>query len=105
MTIAGKAMEALLAPRNVVLVGASDKNWSPRIRDNLARFGFEGGVYPVNPNRTEMWGGRCYADLSQLPEAPDHLALLVPNEPSIEMLEAGGRLGARSASLYAAGFG
>ena len=94
-----------MAPRNVVLVGASDKNWSPRIWDNLIRFGFAGRVYPVNPNRSEMWGVRCYASLSQLPEAPDHLALLVPNEPSLVQLEAGGKLGARSASLYAAGFG
>jgi len=26
---------ALMAPRNVVLVGASDRNWAPRIWDNL----------------------------------------------------------------------
>ena len=58
-----KNIAALMAPRNVVLVGASDKNWSPRIWDNLVRFGFEGRVYPVNPNRTEIWGTRCYASL------------------------------------------
>ncbi len=50
-----------------------------------------------------MWGVRCYADLSDLPEAPDHLALLVPNEQSLEMLETGGRLGARSASHLCSG--
>lgn len=96
---------ALMAPRNVVLVGASEKNWSPRIWDNLVRFGFEGRVFPVNPNRTEMWGTRCYASLADLPEAPDHLALFVPHEQTLAVLESGGKLGARSASLYAAGFG
>jgi acetyltransferase len=98
-------IDALMAPRNVVLVGASDQNWSARIWDNLVRFGFEGRIYPVNPNRAEIWGARCYAGLSELPEAPDHLALLVPNEPSLIALEEAGRLGARSASLFAAGFG
>lgn len=96
---------ALMAPRNVVLVGASDHNWSPRIWDNLIRFGFEGRVFPVNPNRAEMWGVRCYPSLADLPQAPDHLALFVPNEQTLAVIETGGRLGARSASIYAAGFG
>ena len=98
-------IEALFAPRNVVLVGASDKNWSPRVWDNLHRFGYAGKVYAVNPNRSEMWGARCYASLADLPERPDHLALFVPNEQSLQILEEGGLLGARSASIYAAGFG
>ena len=98
-------ISALMAPRNVVLVGASDRNWSPRIRDNLKRFGFEGAVYAVNPNRSELWGARCYPTLADLPEPPDHLALFVPNEASLDMVEFGGSLGARSASIYAAGFG
>ena len=94
-----------MAPRNVVLVGASDRNWAPRIWDNLKRFGFEGQVFPVNPNRTELWGARCYPSVADLPETPDHLALFVPKEQTLEILETAGRLGARSASIYAAGFG
>ena len=94
---------ALLAPRNVVLVGASDRNWSARVHENLRRFGFEGGVYLVNPNRAELWGERCYPSLADIPEAPDHLAIFVPADQTIDVLE--NASGARSASLYAAGFG
>ena len=94
-----------MAPRSVALVGASDRNWSPRVWDNLVRFGFPGGVYPVNPGRAEIWGARCYASLEDLPEPPDHLALFVPNEQTIEAVAAGARLGARGATIYAAGFG
>ena len=100
-----KNIGALFAPRNVVLVGASDRNWAPRIWDNLARFGFEGQVYPVNPNRSEIWGVRCYSSISELPEPPDHLALFVPKEQTLEALEEAGKLGARSATIFAAGFG
>ena len=96
---------ALMAPRNVALVGASDRNWSPRVWDNLVRFGFAGGVYPVNPGRAEIWGARCHASLEDLPEPPDHLALFVPNEQSIEAIASGARLGARRATIFAAGFG
>ncbi len=100
-----KNIDALFAPRNVALVGASDKNWSVRVWENLRRFGYEGGVYPINPNRDQIWGGRCYASLDDLPEPADHLALFLPAEQSLQILEQGGRAGARSATLYAAGFG
>ncbi len=101
------SLSALFNPRNVVLVGASDRpgHWSGRVWGNLARLGFKGGVYAVNPGRREIFGARCYPDLAALPEAPDHLAIFVPADVTLEMLEAGARLGARSATLYAAGFG
>ena len=99
------SIRALFAPRNVVLVGASDRNWSPRVYGNLRRFGYEGAVYLVNPNRDELWGQRCYSTLADLPEAPDHLALFTPAGASLTLLEEGAALGARSATLFAAGFG
>ena len=96
---------ALMSPRNVVIVGASDRNWSPRIWTNLRRFGFAGRVFPVNPTRSEIWGEKCFPDLRSLPEPPDHLALLIPRDQTLETLEIGGKAGARSATLFAAGFG
>jgi acyl-CoA synthetase (NDP forming) len=101
------SVAALLHPNNVVLVGASDRSghWSPRVWDNLRRFAFKGNVYAVNPGRTEIWGTRCYPDLASLPEPPDHLALFVPADVTLEVLEEAGALGARGATLFAAGFG
>ncbi|MDP2355019.1 MAG: acetate--CoA ligase family protein [Beijerinckiaceae bacterium] len=96
-------ISALLAPRNVVLVGASDRNWSARVYENLRRFEFEGAVYLVNPNRAELWGHRCYPSIADIPETPDHLAIFVPADQTLDTLSNAG--GARSASLYAAGFG
>lgn len=101
------AIHALFNPRNVVLVGASDRHdhWSKRVWDNLRRFGFAGRVLPVNPNRTSIWDTPCYKDLAALPEPPDHLAIFTPAETTLAVLREGGRAGARSATLYAAGFG
>ena len=96
---------ALFAPRNVALVGASDRNWSPRVRSNLLRFGYGGRIMLVNPNRTELWGEPCYASIADLPEPPDHLALFVPADNSLDILEESKSLGARSATFFAAGFG
>ncbi|HEY7384451.1 MAG TPA: acetate--CoA ligase family protein [Beijerinckiaceae bacterium] len=104
---AGHGVEALLAPRNVVLVGASDRpgHWSGRVWLNLRRFRFAGHVYPVNPNRSEIWGARCYAGVHDLPEAPDHLAVFIPADMTLRTLEEAAACGARGATLFAAGFG
>ncbi len=104
---APKNIDALLNPRNVALVGASDRDghWSKRVFDNLRRFGFAGGVYPVNPNRSEIWGTPCFHSLALAPQAPDHLAIFTPAETVLDVLRAGAAAGARSATIYAAGFG
>jgi acetyltransferase len=109
MQRAGKtsAIARLFHPDNVVLVGASDRpgHWSGRVWDNLRRFGYAGRVFPVNPNRSEIWGAPCFPKLDALPEAPDHLAIFTPAETTVQILRDGGAAGAASATLYAASFG
>lgn len=98
---------ALLRPRNIVLVGASDRprHWSGRVFENLRRFGFEGGVYPVNPKRDAIWGVPCYPSVDQLPETPDHVVSFLPADLVFGLMEESARAGARSALVFAGGFG
>jgi acetyltransferase len=102
-----RPLERLFNPRNVVLVGASDRpgHWSGRVWLNLERFGFPGRVFPVNPNRAEIWGAACYPDIASLPEPPDHLAIFVPKERLSQVLSDGIGRGMSGATIYAAGFG
>jgi acyl-CoA synthetase (NDP forming) len=102
-----RSLERLFNPRNVVLVGASDRpgHWSGRVWLNLDRFSFPGRVFPVNPNRTEIWGAPCFPDINSLPEAPDHLAVFVPRERLLPVLADGIRQGVGGITIYAAGFG
>ena len=86
MTLPSKsadAVRALLSPKNVAIVGASDRpgSWSKKVFRSLSRTGFAGPVYPVNPRSSTVWDGRtCYSDLGSLPEAPDHVVVLVFRE-------------------------
>ena len=98
---------ALTAPRNAVLVGASDRpgSWAARVWHNLNRYQFPGPIYLINPRRTEIWGQPCYPDFKALPEAPDHMVVLVPAAGVIETLKRGAAAGARSATVFSAGFG
>jgi acetyltransferase len=110
MTTASRGKDtigALFHPNNVVLVGASDRpgHWSRRVHDNLKRFGFAGKIFPVNPNRNNIWGSACYPRLDALPEPPDHIAIFTPAGTTLQILTEGGTAGARSATVYAAGFG
>ena len=99
---------ALLAPRNIAIVGASDRagGWSKRVWQALCRVGYAGQIYPVNPRNATIWDGMtCYPDLLSLPERPDHVVVLVPGEAAIAAIEEAGRAGARSATVFASGFG
>jgi acyl-CoA synthetase (NDP forming) len=102
-----KKVEALTAPRNAVLVGASDRpgSWAARVWRNLNRYEFPGPIYLINPRRTEIWDKPCYPDFQSLPEPPDHLVVLVPASGVIETLRSGAAAGARSATVFSAGFG
>jgi acetyltransferase len=98
---------ALTAPRNVVLVGASDRpgSWAARVWHNLRRYEFPGPIYLINPRRSEIWEQPCYADFQALPQAPDHMVVLVPAAGVIDTLQRGAAAGARSATVFSAGFG
>jgi acetyltransferase len=98
---------ALLNPKNVVILGATDKpgNWAERANRNLARYGFTGAVYPMNPSRDEIWGTRCYRSFADLPEKPDHIVVIIPARMVPDALRDAARAGARSATVFSSGFG
>jgi acetyltransferase len=100
-------VEALLNPRNVVIVGASDApgNWAMRAFKNLQRYQFPGAVYPVNPRRDQVWNMRCYASFDALSEPPDHVVLVIPAPLVPDALRAAAKAGARSATVMSSGFG
>ncbi|HEY2231556.1 MAG TPA: acetate--CoA ligase family protein [Xanthobacteraceae bacterium] len=101
-------VHALLCPANIAIVGASDRpgSWSGGVRRALARSGFAGKVYPVNPRNTTVWNGEtCYPSLRDLPERPDHVVVLVPGAAAAATITEAGRSGARSATVFSSGFG
>src|SRR5258708_2862089 len=89
-------VDALLAPKNVVIVGASDRkgSWGWRSWRNLRAHGFPNQIFPLNPNRDEVWGTNCYRSFADLPEAPDHLAIFVPADMVPNAIRSGASAGA-----------
>ncbi|SDH60960.1 acetyltransferase [Bradyrhizobium sp. Rc2d] len=101
-----KSIHAMLHPRNIVLVGATDKpgNYAERIWNNLIKYGYEGGLYPVNARRDTIWGVPCYKDFASLPERPDHVLVLVPARSAVQVIRDAAAAGARSATIVTSGF-
>src|SRR5215471_18569146 len=101
-----KRVHAMLHPRNIVLVGATDKpgNYADRIWNNLVKYGFKGGLYPLNSRRETIWGVPCYKDFASLPDKPDHVLVLVPARFAVQVIRDAAASGARSATIVTSGF-
>ena len=101
-----KRIHAMLHPRNIVLVGATDKpgNYAERIWNNLIKYKYAGGLFPINAKREQIWGVPCYKDFASLPEKPDHVLVLVPARFAVQVIRDAAAAGARSATIVTSGF-
>lgn len=96
--------QALFAPRSVALVGASGdarKN-TARPQRYLAKHGYAGRVFPINPARQEVLGARAFQSVRDVPGEVDHAFIMV--EEVEQALEDCGAKGVRVASIYSNGF-
>ena len=99
-------LEPLLNPRSIAMIGASAN--PGRIGgmplELLTRFGFSGGIYPVNPKYQEVFGLRCWPDIEAVPEPVDLAVLAVAAADVTPMLRRCHARGISAAIVYAAGF-
>lgn len=98
--------QALLAPRSIALVGASDdaSKTSSRPLQYLRRAGYEGRIYPINPRRKMVLGETAWPSLSELPTVPDHVFILTPTDDAIGAAAECARLGVPVVTILASGF-
>ena len=98
-------LQALLRPRSVAVVGASPKgSTGGRILGNVLASGYQGAVYPVNPNYTEVRGRPCFSSIDSLPEVPDCVVVALPATRVLAVVEEAVAAGAPSGIVVAEGF-
>jgi acetyl-CoA synthetase len=71
---------------------------------NLARAGFEGPVWGVNPKRDEVLGRPCVPTVADLPEPVDALVVAIPAPGVADVVRAGAKHGCAGAVVLSAGF-
>lgn len=83
-------LAALFRPRSIAFLGASGRPNTPASRGlrNCLRHGFKGGLYPVNPKYTELFGARCFPSLSALPEVPELVMIGLGAEATLDAVAA-----------------
>ena len=99
-------LRPLLYPCSVAIVGASAD--PAKIGYRPLRFlldqGFQGRIFPVNPNSPSVQGLKAYPSLTALPEVPELAVIIVSAARVPEVLTEAGRLGVRAVLVISSGF-
>jgi acyl-CoA synthetase (NDP forming) len=96
----------LLNPRSVAVIGASDDplRIGGRPIAYMLGQGFEGKIFPVNPNRATVQGLPAYPSVEALPETPDVAIVIVPANLALGAIQSLAARGTAAAILFSAGF-
>ncbi len=99
-------LDGLFAPKSIAIVGASkssDKVGAITLR-NIIDSGYQGRVYPVNPNEIDINGLRCYSSTTDIEEIPDLVVIAVPSSSVAEVLISAGEKGVKNILIFTAGY-
>jgi acyl-CoA synthetase (NDP forming) len=82
------SIHKMLNPRSIAVVGATPRmQYGGRFLAASLKAKDRVRVYPVNPRYPEVLGARCYPTISDLPEAPDLVGIVVPYDQVMETLQ------------------
>jgi acetate---CoA ligase (ADP-forming) len=102
----GEGLEALLRPRSIAIIGASQDpaKIGGRPLHLLRRYGYAGQIYPINPRAAEVQGLRAYSSVMDVPEAPDLALIAVEAEKAPDAVEQCAARGVRGVVVFSSGF-
>lgn len=106
MTATRTALDRLLAPRSIALVGASrdPSKFGGRPLAALLRHGYGGELVAVNPAREEIQGVPCVPSPSDLPEGIDLAVVLLPADAVTDAVRACIDRGVGAVAVFSGGF-
>ncbi len=98
-------MKTFFRPASVAVIGASERQNSlgGQIVMNL-QYGYEGKIYPVNPNYSEIYGLPAFPSTEAIPGPVDLAIVIVPAPAVPEALKSCARKGIRRVMIESAGF-
>ena len=99
------SIHKMLNPRSIAIVGATPRmQYGGRFLAAALKAKDRIRVYAVNPRYDEIMGVRSYPSVTDLPEAPDVVGIVVPYDQVLDVLRESHRKGAGSAIVISAGF-
>ncbi|MBS3810154.1 MAG: CoA-binding protein, partial [Desulfobacterales bacterium] len=99
-------LDEVFAPRGIAVVGVSPNRvgFAELVVEALKGAEFP-AIYPVNPNHQEVLELPCYARLSDIPGAVDHVIVNIPAGKVLTLLDECAAKAVRSVHFFTAGFG
>jgi len=100
------SLDKFFNPESVAIVGASrhEGKVGYEVLTNLIRAGYEGRIFPVNPNADTIEGLKCYATIESIGQTPDLVIIVVPAKIVPAVMKQCARVGVRSVIIVTAGF-
>ncbi len=99
------SIHTMLNPRSLAIVGATPRQqYGGRMLSAALKMKGRVSVYAVNPKYEEMLGVKSYKSISDLPETPDVVAVVVPYHQVLDTLQEAHAKGTRAAVVISAGF-
>ena len=99
------SIHKMLNPRSIAVVGATERmQYGGRFLRSAMQTEGRVNVYPVNPRYDQLLGVPCYPSVTDLPESPDAVGIIVPYHRVIPVLRESAEKGAGSAIVISAGF-
>jgi acetyltransferase len=100
------SLESFFNPKSVAIVGASRQKTKVghEILINMIAAGYQGKIFPVNPQTQTIEGLVCYPDLESIGQVPDLVIIIVPAKIVPTVMQQCAKLKARSVIIITAGF-
>ncbi len=99
-------LDAIFKPRNVAVIGATDKAGSVgrTVLWNLVQNPFGGTVYPVTPTHKSVLGIKAYPSIDRVPEDVDLAVIVTPSKVVPSVVDECVAAGVKGAIIISAGF-
>jgi len=99
-------LKPFLEPRSIAVVGANPNSGEQafNVVENLAQCGYQGKVYPVNPNYKEILGRECYPSVKEIPGDVDLAIIVTPRAIVSGIVKQCGEKGIKAAIVVGQGF-
>ena len=98
--------ESFFNPKSVAMVGVSQHKGKVgyEILANMLAAGYEGEIFPVNPQADTIEGLRCYPDLLSIGQVPELVVIVVPARIVPAVMRQCAKLKVKSVIVVTAGF-
>ena len=99
-------LEPFYCPASVAVIGASrdESKLGHAVLKNLIQCGYDGELYPINPNAEAILGHQAYPSVLAVTEKIDLAVIVVPDRFVPQVLEECGQKGVKGVIVITAGF-